>query len=343
MPAWCVSRAVVAVGLVVGSKRHAGGFGGGFVAWDGRWYLTIAAHGYGGPPAAGQETSWPFFPLLPALLRGFRELPWPASLAMVLANHLLLALALVGLWHLTNRRLGATAASRAVWVLAVFPMSGVFSMLYPSAIFLAASVWAFELAERRRWGWCGALACAATLVRPNGGLTAAVLVVVALVTGGPERRWRRLLAVGGPSAVAVAAWIAVCAYRTGDPLVFLTAKAAWREHTLVELVRRLGSGADMGQVDVHALLGALSVVALCVAWRWLPRSWRVLALAALALPTVTGLVGLGRYANECFPLAIAGAVVLAAVPRAVRRLAIVSSLLAACVAAASMASYQLLP
>ena len=54
-----------------------------------------------------------------------------------------------------GRALATARAARAVWALALFPMAGVFSMLYPSSIYLTASVWAFELGERRRWGWCG--------------------------------------------------------------------------------------------------------------------------------------------------------------------------------------------
>ena len=233
-------------------------------------------------------------------------------------------------------------ATWSVWALAVFPMAAVFSMLYPSSIFLAASVWAFELAERRRWAWCGVVAALATMVRPNGAVPVLVLTVAVFATAGPERRWRRA-AVVGPSALLVAVWLAVCATRTGNPFVFVTAKAAWREHTVVDLVRELAAHPEIGQLAVHVALGVAAALVLRLAWSRLPPSWRVFAIIAIGLPMVTGVVGLGRYANECFPVVIAGGVVLTGPPRWARCAALAGSSVAALVGAASMGGYHLLP
>jgi hypothetical protein len=64
---------------------------------------------------------------------------------------------------------------------------------------------------------------------------------------------------------------------------------------------------------------------------------------SLAVPAVTGLVGLGRYSNECFPLAIAGGTALARVPVNLRRSAAVVSVLCGFTLAATMAAHGLVP
>jgi hypothetical protein len=46
----------------------------GFQIWDGVWYTAIARDGYGVLPVDGLQTRWPFFPLLPGIMRGFGEL-----------------------------------------------------------------------------------------------------------------------------------------------------------------------------------------------------------------------------------------------------------------------------
>ena len=350
LTAWAVSRAIVVAGLLVGASLGKNrSVWGGFVAWDGRWYLQAARSGYGGRPVTGVESPWPFFPLLPGLLEAVAAVRLPDAAVVVIANQLLLLAAMVGLTRLVERRVGAEPARRAVWVLAVFPMSGVFSMLYPSSVFLAASIWAFEFAERKRWAWSGAVAAAATMVRPNGLLVVAVLAVAVFADAGSDagavdgRRRRSALLVVAPSAVALAAWLMVCAVRTGNPLVFVTAKGAWREHRLVEAVWLVATQPGLKQIAVHTGFGVLAVAALWFSWRRLPRSWRALAVLTIGLPMVTGVVGLGRYVNECFPLMVAGGLVLGAAPARVRRPLLACSAAALFVAAASMADYQLLP
>ena len=342
--AWAVSRIVVAAGLLLGGSGADRRFSwSGFVAWDGQWYLRAARLGYGPAPAPGVESPWPFFPALPVALRVLEALHLPAAAVVVASNHLLLLVAMVGVWRLADRRLGRSVATWSVWALAVFPMAAVFSMLYPSSIFLASSVWTFELAERRRWAWCGAVAALATMARPNGAVPVLVLTIAVFVTAASDRRWRRAAVVVGPSAVLVTVWLAVCAVRTGNPFVFVTAKAAWREHTVVATVRELVAHPELGPLAVHVSLGLVAVVVLRLAWSRLPSSWRVFAVIAIGLPVVTGVVGLGRYANECFPVVIAGGVVLAGLPRWARRGVLAGSSVAALVGAASMGGYHLLP
>lgn len=339
-----VSRALAATGLLIGAASHPGGVGeAGFVAWDGQWYLRAGLRGFGGPLVPGVESPWAFFPVLPGLLRAADAAHLPAAALMVVVDHALLFVALVGVWRLAERRFGAEVAGRAVWVLALFPMAGVFSMLYPSSIYLAASVWAFEFAERRWWGWCGAVVAVATMVRPNGAVVVAVLTVATFTQRVPGDRWRRVVAVAGPSTVSLAVWMVAAWRRTGDPFVFVWAKGAWEEHTVVGAIHRLFTGPTFDHLAVHGLLGAVAALTLVLAWRRLPRSWQVLAAIALGLPAITGLVGVGRYANECFPLVIAGGVIVGRLSPAVRVLAAAASASAMVVVSVSIGGYGLVP
>ena len=229
-----------------------------------------------------------------------------------------------------------------MWALACFPASFVFSMGYPSAIFLCASVWAFAFAGERRFaaaGWCGSVAA---LVRPNGFLVAAAIGLGLLVERG---RWRgrpgldpsdtsdtsgasgasipveptlttrpgtarQLLSAVGPAAAGVGAWLAYLWHRTGDPFVFIAAKAAWDEISILEALTR--SYAKF--VGAHLVLGiaALGVIAWAVLRRFgLPWPWILFSAAYLLPPFVVGLVGMGRYSNECFVAFVAAGMVMA--------------------------------
>ena len=343
--AWLVSRVVAAVGLTGGAWYREGSSRrfSGFFAWDGQWYLRAATDGYGGVPLAGHRSPWPFFPLLPGLLRLSHDLGLPAAAVIVVVNHLLVLVALVGLWHLADRRFGSEIAVRSVWALALFPMAGVFSMLYPSAIFLAASVWAFEFVARRQWAFAGVAVSAATMARPNGAVTAVLVAWVAWRASPYRQRFVNTALVAGPSAAAVAVWVAVCATATGNPFVFVTAKAAWNEQTVVELARRLLDVARFDSLAVHVLLGLVGVAALRTAWNELEAGWRALAIVTLVVPLATGLVGLGRYGNECFPIAIAAGTSLSRLQPRAYRLVLLSSGTMSLAVSATIAAHGLVP
>jgi hypothetical protein len=256
--------------------------------WDGAFYLDIARNGYG--PVDVPFPKWPFFPLLPGLIRALSEVADDKT-AIFVVNQLLFLVALAGVHRLASRRGGASVATLAVWSLALFPASFVFSMTYPSAIFLAASVWAFVLVEDHHDLAAGLVAVGAALVRPNG-LVVAVALVIAVWWS-----WRRAVMVAGPSLVAVVAWCAVCADRTGDPFVFLTTKSRWQEVTFVGLFQ----GHVKWSVLPHVVLALGALVVLFVQRRRLPLSWLAFGVLYLVPSFQLGMVGVGRYANECFP------------------------------------------
>lgn len=286
---WLVSRVLSMVVLLaaVNDPERGSRFVQVATRWDGAFYLDIARNGYG--PVDIPFPKWPFFPLLPGLIRALSEVADDKA-AIFLVNQVLFLVALAGVHRLATRHGGRTVGSLAVWALALFPASFVFSMTYPSAIFLAASVWAFVLVEDRHDLLAGLVAVGAALVRPNG----VVLVVALVVAVWPS--WRRAVLVATPGVVAVAAWCIWCWDRTGDPLVFLTTKSRWQEITFVGLF----SGHVKWSVLPHVLLAAFALAVLVVQRKRLPASWLVFGALYLVPSLQLGMVGVGRYANECF-------------------------------------------
>src|SRR5581483_5160886 len=173
---WLVSRLISdALILVLALQRARPALYAGFAKWDGGWYTLIARNGYGGAPVHGHESPWPFFPFLPAVMRAGGALGVPEELVGVLVNHAAFLLALAGLYRLARRHVTDRGAVLAVWAVACFPGSFLFSMVYPSSIFLAASVWAFLLIEEGHDLGAGLVTIAAVMVRPNGFVVALAL------------------------------------------------------------------------------------------------------------------------------------------------------------------------
>src|SRR6478735_2086644 len=155
-----VSDGLVALMVVASGRRIVSQ---GFAIYDGRWYLAIARAGY--PSLVGHhgQTTWAFFPLYPATVHAiglFGVRDWEGG---VLISHLAFYVGLAGLYRLVARRCSPTTAMLAVWTLALFPAAFVFSLVYPSAIFLPASVWAFVLVDEHRDLAAGIAAAFATL------------------------------------------------------------------------------------------------------------------------------------------------------------------------------------
>jgi Dolichyl-phosphate-mannose-protein mannosyltransferase len=304
---WLVSR-IYSVALIFGAASI--GSGGirasGFTKWDGQWYLDIARFGYGPEPVEGVQTRWPFFPGFPAVIRVIRELGLPDRGTAVVLNQVIFLIALAGVWRIARRYTNAGPARLAVWSLALFPGAFIFSMVYPSSIWLALSVWAFIFVDEHRDLAAAVLVTGAALVRPNGVVLAVALVIVL-------RSWRRVLVVCAPSVAAVALWCVACYHWTGDALVFLTSKEGWPEVTVKAFVLapfRESCLTCYHYVYPHLFLAAAALGALFLMRRRLPAAWSVFTVLYLLPSLGLGMVGLGRYANECFPPFVAAGQVL---------------------------------
>ncbi len=321
---WLASR-VLADGLILGFARARArpALYGGFARWDGGWYVQIARHGYGPAPIHGHESAWPFFPLLPAGMHVLGRLGIPEAAGGVLLNHVAFLVALAGIYRIAIRHVSPTGGRLAVWAIALFPGSFLFSMVYPSAIFVAASVWAFALVEEHRDVAAGIAAIAAVMVRPNG-FVVAIALAFAL-----RWSWRRLWIVCAPSAAFFLGWCLYNLDRTGDALTFWSAKAGWPEVTALDFLNKLHKYAIP-----HVALALAAVAAAVVMWRKLPRSWLVLTALYLVPPLFIGIVGLGRYATECFPPFVAAGELLARMRRGT-----IVALFGASIAAEALCAY----
>lgn len=304
--------------------------------WDGEWFRRIADVGYAAATGPNGQTAFPFFPGLPALLRAGAAVGIPPGLTgVVLANAALVA----GLWgvhRIAEERFGRRVAVLAVWVLALWPASGPFGMVYSDVFVLAASVWAFIALERGRVPAAAVLALVCTTMRPNGVVVAVALAVAA-------RTPRRVAAVLVPSVVLLAAWMLYLWDQSGDPLVFLHAKDAWEEVPIWAAVgHALGFGYPTPQwLDVGLAAAGCLFVGLQV--RRIPPSWTVLFALSVLPSMVLGTVGLGRYTATCFAVPVAAAATLDRCPRGVRVGALACSAFGLAFAAAQIFMHHWLP
>jgi hypothetical protein len=280
--------------------RGRNGLRGGFAHWDGRWYSWIAAHGYAAMPHAHRhQTPWPFFPVLPAAMRGIGVFGLSMPVAGIVLNHVAFFVGLLGIYRIAVRHVSSRGAVIAVWVASVSPFAFVFSMVYPSAIFLAASVWAFLLVEEGNDLAAGLAAAVAALARPDGFIL--VMVLLAAV----RLDWSRALRVAGPAVVGLSGWMLFNLERTGDALRFLHAKRAWHEVDLLAFLQHPTANAAF-----HVAVAGIAVAIVFGARRAIPRSWPWFTVLYLVPSLVLGVVGMGRYATDTFPPVVSAGVLL---------------------------------
>ena len=128
-------------------------------SWDSPWYESIAKSGYSTSPDVSRMQNYAFFPLYPLLMRvvgdvtGLGGLNGGYAIAGFLLSNVSFFFALVLLYELTREVWGDSAlASRAVWLLAAWPWSYIFSMTYTESLFLALSLAALLAAYKLREG-----------------------------------------------------------------------------------------------------------------------------------------------------------------------------------------------
>ena len=345
--AFVVSRVVAVAALVIGGSVDEGRLSAaGLTTWDGEWYLMIARHGYGATPVAQPGTRWPFFPLLPATARALGLVGVAPRWGLIVVANLAFMIALAGVWRLANGFFSRRVAVISVWAAAVAPFGSVFSMGYPSSLFLAASTWAFVFVHERRYLAAGATGVVATLARPNGVVVLVGLAVAVCWTAttpgtesGPRPPVARVLGiVSGPGLVALGVWCAELWRWTGDPLAFWSAKRAWNELTIVGFVESWGPDALP-----HVAVAALAIALVVVAARRLQPAWIVFTACYLLPSLGLGLIGLGRYSGECFPVLIACGIALERVPRAIAAIPLAASAAAMAGVAVVMTTHGLIP
>lgn len=264
-------------------------------AFDGRYYLGIAASGYHAAPVYGPFVDFVFFPLYPVLVRIVSVLTLGnVDLAGVLVANAAFGLALVALYALSIRHFSRDVAMLSLAFLSLAPGAVAFAMAYTDGLFLLLAVSAFLAAETRRPALMGVLLALATLTRPPGILLAIPLLI--LVLQDPELRRRRAWAwlILGPLALAL--FSAGLGGITGDQLAWLHGQALWSHVTPpsgggtagVDAAARSAIG--MVQGDVMATMLWLATLAfyvfLCVYFRRdrMPRgyvAWSIIGIATI--------------------------------------------------------------
>ncbi|MFJ3718249.1 hypothetical protein [Streptomyces sp. NPDC090057] len=204
-------------------------------SWDSRWYLHIAAHGYGHliwiTPSGAVQTDWAFFPLYPWLVRAaLTVLPCTPGQAGLLVAWSAAGVAAYGLYLIGHHLYGRAAATALVALWAVLPHSVELTIAYTESLFAALAVWSLYCLLKGRWLWAGSLAALAGLARPTGFAVAAALGIAAAheLLG---RRGRAPAALWAGVLLAPLGWLGYVLWvgaRTGDLFRgYFTVQSAW--------------------------------------------------------------------------------------------------------------------
>ncbi|CAK7283314.1 conserved membrane hypothetical protein [Streptomyces misionensis JCM 4497] len=153
-------------------------------SWDSRWYLHIAAEGYGHKiwltSQGAVQTDWAFFPLYPALIRALGTvLPLTPGQAALLVAWLAAGVAAYGVYAVGHLLYGRGVATALVGLWAVMPHAVELTIAYTESLFAALAVWSLYCVLKGRWLWAGALAALAGLARPSGFAVAGAVVLAA--------------------------------------------------------------------------------------------------------------------------------------------------------------------
>ncbi|MET8694342.1 hypothetical protein ABZV65_17600 [Streptomyces bauhiniae] len=153
-------------------------------SWDSRWYLHIAAHGYGRliwiTPTGGVQSDWAFFPLYPALVRAADTvLPLTPAAAAMLISWAAAVIAAYGIYLIGHHLYGRATATALVALWAVLPHAVELTIAYTESLFAALAAWSLYCVLKDRWLWAGTLALLAGLARPTGFAVAAAVIAAA--------------------------------------------------------------------------------------------------------------------------------------------------------------------
>jgi hypothetical protein len=290
---------------------------------DALWFLRLATDGYD-----DHDASAAFFPLYPMAVRAVSWLPLvgPLGAALLVSNLAFLA-ALVLLHGLARREIGAEAARRSLWFLALGPTACFFLAPYSESLFLALSVAAFWFARRDRWALAGMMGAAAALTRSVGALLILGLGVEALQQWRRERRppLPRLLGAAAP-AIGPLLYLGWWQLRFGAFWAPLDAQRGWRPDGPAEPFGVIWDAVVLAWRYQTWWLFDLVVVGAAVAGivlaaRRIRAAYTVYAGASILLPLLFPLGGrpllsMPRFVAVCFPAAWGYALLAVRRPRA---------------------------
>jgi hypothetical protein len=227
------------------------------------------------------------------------------------------AAAMVTLYYLARLDLPRRQAERAVLLIAIFPFSFFFGLVYTEALFLFLTVACMLAFRTRRWLVGGIAGGLATATRVNGVLMLPALAWIAWRTAADRRD--RLRAAGGLllAAAGVGAYSWYVYRLSGNPFEWAASITRWGYHpggapwlAPVRLLARLAThpyaylAADrMALYDtLYGLSGIAFLAATPFVWRRFGAAYGLFVLLNLWLPLSSGTFeGVGRYCAVLFP------------------------------------------
>ena len=337
---------LIKLAIYVAAAQPYGGAEQGLCRWDCEWYMHTIQDGYDPAPRLYPHhdfANWAFFPLFPLLGRGLMAV---TGLDAFWGGTAVAVLCFAGFAVLSCRYRALTRGPEArnlPWLvlLAVYPFSLYFFMVYTESTYLLATVLLLLAARTRNATGAGLAAGLLGATRPTGVLAVPYLAV--------ERAWHARLAfqpglaladrmrvladAAFPLALAplgLACYMAYLYWLTGDALAFSHVQLSWGRTSSNPLKTFWWA---MAKNDWHYLLrpdtpatesySAAFAIPAGVACLWLLARRRVLEAwllgAVVALALTTSVVSVPRYVtgNPVFLLAVGDAADLIR-PRALR-------------------------
>jgi Gpi18-like mannosyltransferase len=311
-----------------------------WIRWDAGWYQGIAERGYSFSPTV--QSAAAYFPLYPTamhvlVLAGAN--PFIAGISLTIA----FGLAAFCLFWLWARELSDTpTADLATQMFLVWPFAFyLYGAVYSDALFIALSLGAFLLLERRALIPAVVLGALATAARPVGPA-----LVLGLLVRQIELRRREGARPGFKDlapllcVLGMAGYMAFLYVKFGDPLAFMKAQGAWRQEPgwssllKLPLFHRVLEKRRYSDLFLPALHFAMALGFLALAAptrRLLGWGYAVYAVAVLGIPLLVSrdFIGLGRYCLAAFPCFLTLAIRLRQTARARQAWMVVSMLLLA--------------
>jgi hypothetical protein len=305
--------------------------------WDGEWYLNIAVDGYHWndaaraagtlPAAVGRtEARLAFFPAYPMLMRAAGWIVGNTIAGGLVVSLAAFLWALVYVFRLARDEIGDADAAGAVLLLAFYPFSVFYGVIYTESLYLLAVVGGLYHFRRAEWARASFWGLIAGLTRPNGFLLSVVLLAAGIervvrqsragTTG--ARDWQRVRAealVALMPVVGVLIFSGYCWSLSGDPLMWMRLHRLWGrgQQTLAQLVAgRYGEIARLGLVGymnampfdaVNSCAAVLAVAAIWPVFRRLGLACGVFVAINLIPPLWSGTtVSVARLTSTLFPI-----------------------------------------
>ena len=164
--------AIVRIGLLIadalaGHISYGTHPDGPLTAWDGHWYLSVAAHGYPAvAPVAGGHLTYSaagFEPVFPAFIRAAEAIGFTAVQAALVVSMIAGAVSVVLVWRLGTALFDERVGGVAAILFALFPgMAISWGMTYCECVGLALVAGCLLLMVQQRWFWAGVTGALAT-------------------------------------------------------------------------------------------------------------------------------------------------------------------------------------